>query len=553
VDTGKVKGDSVLNRSRGWTNVFRKPEKASKTGRTWSRKITKAERKATRGAPAIAARTNKATAGTGDAKSVTRPKITRRSKEIVVGTENRDKIGRKGAGLRIKAEKKTRVGGKDKAGRGAKGITGTGPGSLSKGSKNRRISKEAANQSTKRIRTRRESPKAGNRSIFRTRDSKVRSRSLFTHRAGDKSLHLRTQGEKSQHLRIENRKAFRKTEQGTLRRPKTPIREAIHRRWKDSSATRTYRERTSIVENPTRHEYAYVDYHDRVCHASIWPSYRLLLYYHWGPWYTYHHFYPWYHRKYVFVSLCGYWPVGYRYVRYYRYGWHPYSWYGYYPVAREIAGDTYNYYTYNYYYNDDTAGTGYGSASYDIQPVDHTTFADVRDRLARQEAAEPYEETWADKYFGQAVTAFEAGDYHKAGELFAKAMELAPDDVVLPFAYCQALFAAERYTEAAEALRTALSKISPEEENVFYPRGLYADDDVLFGQIEDLADKTELYSFDANLQLLLGYHLMGIGELDAAVEPLRLANQDLENASAAAVLLSLVEKLRLEESDVLVE
>jgi len=63
------------------------------------------------------------------------------------------------------------------------------------------------------------------------------------------------------------------------------------------------------------------------------------------------------------------------------------------------------------------------------------------------------------------------------------------------------------------------------------------------------AEKAKLYSFDGDLQLLLGYHLLGIGELDAALDPLRLANQDLENASPAAVLLSLVEKMRVETAE----
>jgi tetratricopeptide (TPR) repeat protein len=272
------------------------------------------------------------------------------------------------------------------------------------------------------------------------------------------------------------------------------------------------------------------------------------VYYNWGPWFTFRYFYPYYHRKYVFVSLGGYWPVGYRYARYYWYGYHPYRWYGYYPIAREVGGDTYNYYTYNYYY-DDTAGVESYQTTGDIAAVDHTTFADVRERLAQQAAEEPDEETLADKYFDDAVKAFEAGDYDTAAELFAKAMELAPDDMVLPFAYSQALFASEKYPESAEVIRAALAEVSPEKEGVFYPRGLYPEEDILFEQIEQLAEKAELYSFDGDLQLLLGYHLLGIGEVDEAIESLQLANQDLENATSAAVLLSLAEKIRIQNAD----
>jgi tetratricopeptide (TPR) repeat protein len=239
----------------------------------------------------------------------------------------------------------------------------------------------------------------------------------------------------------------------------------------------------------------------------------------------------------------------YRYTRYYWYGCHPYRWYGYYPIAREVTGDTYNYYTYNYYNNGDTTASEVYQPTSEIQPVDHTTFADVRERLAQEAAGEPDEVSLSDRYFEDAVKAFGAGDYDLAAETFAKAIEFAPDDMILPFAYCQALFAGEKYTEAAEVLRTALAKVSPEKEGVFYPRGLYAKDDVLLEQIGELAEKAELYSFDGDLQLLLGYQLLGIGEIDEAVEPLRLAGQNLRNASSATVLLELLEKTRIQKAD----
>jgi tetratricopeptide (TPR) repeat protein len=210
------------------------------------------------------------------------------------------------------------------------------------------------------------------------------------------------------------------------------------------------------------------------------------------------------------------------------------------------VGDTYNYYTYNYY--DDTPAVDAGYTAYDTGTVDHTTFADVREKMAQQ-ALEPAEPTLADRYFEDAVKAFELNNYERAAELFAQAMALAPDDMILPFAYCQALFAAGRYTEAAEVLRAALAKVSPEEEGIFYPRGLYSKDDILFEQMNQLADKAALYSFDPDLQLLLGYNLLGIGELDEAVEPLRLATLDLENAPAATVLLNLLEKIRIQDAE----
>ena len=67
--------------------------------------------------------------------------------------------------------------------------------------------------------------------------------------------------------------------------------------------------------------------------------------------------------------------------------------------------------------------------------------------------------------------------------------------------------------------------------------------------IEKLADKAELYSFDADLQLLLGYQLLGVGEFDDAVEPLRRAGQDMENAAPATTLLGLLEKIKAQDTE----
>ncbi|MHC4457235.1 MAG: tetratricopeptide repeat protein [Planctomycetota bacterium] len=310
-----------------------------------------------------------------------------------------------------------------------------------------------------------------------------------------------------------------------------------------------YEEHSNVRHRTHRHEHIYRDRHNRICHRLIWPRYYFPVYYSHGPFFTFRYVYPYYHRKYIFVSLGGYWPVDYSYLRYYWYGWHPYDWYGYYPIAREVRGGTYNYYTYNYYYADAAATSDYTGAATGIRPVDHTTFADVRERLAQQQAQEPESETLADAYFDEAVKAFEAGDYETAADKFARAMEFAPDDMVLPFAYAQALFAGEKYSQAAEVLRLALEKVTPEKEGVFYPRGLYPDEDILFEQIDRLAEKAYLYSYDADLQFLLGYQLLGIGQVDEAVEPLQRASLDLKNSTAAAILLDLLEKIRANNAE----
>jgi len=309
---------------------------------------------------------------------------------------------------------------------------------------------------------------------------------------------------------------------------------------------KVFRERSDVVPRATRHELVYVGRDRDVHRRSIWPRFRFLINYNWGPYFSFRYVYPYYQRKYVFVSLGGYWPSDYNYIRYYWYGYHPYQWYGYYPVAYEAGGDNYNYYTYNYYGSDgESTAASTEALPYGVTQAD---LDGVHQRIAEQKAHDPEQMTLADKYFENAVDMFAKGDYVLAEEYFGKAMILSPDDMILPFAYSQTLFAGGKYNEAARVLREALSKVTPDKEGVFYPRGLYADEDMLLKQIEKLSSKASLYSFDADLQLLLGYQLFGIGELDDAVEPLRLASLDVKNASSASVLLELLEKMRAQKS-----
>jgi hypothetical protein len=286
-----------------------------------------------------------------------------------------------------------------------------------------------------------------------------------------------------------------------------------------------------------RHEQIYVDYSGRICTRTITPDYSFILGYDQGVRHTFKYFYPYYHRKYVFVSLGGYWPLNYRFIRYYWYGYHSYCWCGYYPIAHEVAGSSYNYYTYNYYYDDNPVS---------YQPISLLE-SQYYDNICQQPAEEPAGVTPADIYFEEAVKAFEEADYGLAIEKFAEAMELAPDDMILPFAYSQALFAAQRYTEAAEVLRSALAKITSDNGGVFYPRGLYPEDEVLLAQLDMLTERAELYKFDADLQLLLGYQLLGLGRLDMAVTPLQNASMDLINTNAATILLGILEKIESPE------
>lgn len=297
----------------------------------------------------------------------------------------------------------------------------------------------------------------------------------------------------------------------------------------------SYYDRPDLITHHYHHLYSYYDYHHRLCHRVIWPSYYFTIGYSFGPHFYYDYVYPYYHRKYVFISLGGYWPY-YPYMRYYWYGYHPYVWYGYYPIATEVAGETNNYYTYNYY-GDDGSVTTYQS-----------TDAGGYSQAPTQRAAEPAAQTLADTRFEEGVKSFESGDYGTAANRFAEAMKLSADDMILPFAYSQALFADKQYFKAAEVLREALEKLPPdkEKEGVFYPRGLYANDDVLFKQVEELMNKQDDAGDSPDLQLLLGYHLLGIGETGYAREPLEKAGQDPKNAEAVGVLLRLADKLEKE-------
>jgi tetratricopeptide (TPR) repeat protein len=262
----------------------------------------------------------------------------------------------------------------------------------------------------------------------------------------------------------------------------------------------------------------------RIFYWISWPDCCRPICYTWGPHYTFGSFWPYHHRRFVFVSLGGYWPR-YTYRRYYWYGCHPYRWYGHYPPGYVIGGDTYNY----YYYNDAPKGEALEEANREFEEAPR---------------AEPSQETQTDRLFDRAVKDFEGEDYAGAAAKFGEAQDREPGDVVLPFAYVQALFAGGEYSAAAAALREALAKASPEEEGVFFPRGLYPQDSILQDHIEQLTRTSQLNPSDTDLRLLLGYQLLGMGKLDEAGGHLQSAGADDKNRQSATVLLGMLEKLK---------
>lgn len=265
------------------------------------------------------------------------------------------------------------------------------------------------------------------------------------------------------------------------------------------------------------------------------PHYRDTVCYRRGRHFSFSYIYPYYHRKHVFVCPGGYWPAHYRYIRYYWYGYYPYAWYGYYPQVYEVKGNTYNYYI--------------NGEKEDLSQIDEEAIAEAKERLPAQTEREPASESRADRFFEDGVKAFEAGNYRKAVYYFRSAVRVESDDIVLPFAYAQALFAGRQYDEAAKVLRENITKLSEEDKAVFYPRGLYPNDETLFGQIERLAARLERYPDNEELRFLLGYQYLGIGRYEEAAGQLRRLDSQSKNSAAAAVLLELIEKITAEEEN----
>ncbi len=279
------------------------------------------------------------------------------------------------------------------------------------------------------------------------------------------------------------------------------------------------------ISHTQHYIHTYQDRWHRWHQCIITPRFSIGLRYHWGHHYYLQHVYPFYHRKYVFVSLGGCWPLGTVALRYYWYGWYPYEWYGYNPVPYQLEGNSTNYYTYNYYDSDASLAS----------PLISDTQNQILDNGAPPEPQGP-----ADVYFELAVKAFEQGDYRQAEDNLAQAMAQDSKDIVLPFAYAQTLFAQEQYTEACESLREIYARKDWNRDSVYFPRGLYSEDEVLFDQIDRLVDLSQAHPQNTDLQLLLGYQLLGVGELDSAMAPLVQARQDPKNIEIANALIEVL-------------
>ncbi len=241
------------------------------------------------------------------------------------------------------------------------------------------------------------------------------------------------------------------------------------------------------------------------------------------------------YRKYIFLSPGGYWP-SYTYRRYHYYSYHPYRWYG-----RTSAINENNYYIYN-----NSSAAARGGYIEDYGSVNGDTFADIRQKLSAPSAVVPAEETEADRLFENGVDAFGSRDYRRAVDFFEDAMEESQPDVILPFAYVQALFANEDYYKAAEALKEAVENVRQEKDTFFYPRGLYENHDELNRQIEDLQRKAEIFSRNDDLRILLGYQLIGAGRVREGLEYLAELEDDFEYGQTARTLIEAGRQMKYE-------
>ncbi|MHC4528708.1 MAG: tetratricopeptide repeat protein [Planctomycetota bacterium] len=156
----------------------------------------------------------------------------------------------------------------------------------------------------------------------------------------------------------------------------------------------------------------------------------------------------------------------------------------------------------------------------------------------------------ANQYLDNVADAFAEGDYAKAADHAARGLRAEPENAVLPFVYSQSLFANAHYRAAADVLREALRMTHIiDEHGVYYSAGFYPDQDTLPEQIDRLSEAADAEPDRADLKLLLGYQLMGMGALDEALGPLQKIQYDYVNGQAAKMLIEVLEKSRRPDLD----
>jgi hypothetical protein len=211
--------------------------------------------------------------------------------------------------------------------------------------------------------------------------------------------------------------------------------------------------------------------------------------------------------------------------RYYYYSL-PYRYY-YYP-----SSVVYEY----HHYNPDSS---YYSSTDQYQPDDSYQSESQYETQQQYEEQPPAD---IDQRLDRIAESFASGDFFNAVYYSRRAAEQYPEDVPLKFVYAQSLMADNDYHRAAQALRQALDASDIENEGVFFPFGIYPNDQALNAHIDKLKQKVGYEPSNSSYQLLLGYELLGTEQSEDAKEALEKAKTNLENEKYADMLLNILER-----------
>ncbi len=121
--------------------------------------------------------------------------------------------------------------------------------------------------------------------------------------------------------------------------------------------------------------------------------------------------------------------------------------------------------------------------------------------------------------FDQARAAFKLGNYSLALDLTDQALRQLPNDVALHEFRALALFALQRYDEAATALYAVLSTGPGWDWPTLI--GLYSDVNVYTGQLRALESAIRQNPQSAAARFVLAYHYITAGHLDAGISQLK--------------------------------
>jgi len=153
-------------------------------------------------------------------------------------------------------------------------------------------------------------------------------------------------------------------------------------------------------------------------------------------------------------------------------------------------------------------------------------------------AARPVGVDLAKKAGAAGKTAFAAGEYGRALELFRKAADLNPNDATTYYLLAQTQFAVGKYREAVASLSAGMTFKGDWSAAKFKPRDLYGKAAETFDRhIDELRAAVVQYPDDASLSFLLGHQLWFDDKPDQAKPHLTKAKAAGRGASPAELFL----------------